>query len=44
MGNRPYSSYSEIRLFVKGYVEDLALGLKAAIMLLNPGAHRDRRR
>ena len=30
--------------FVRRYVVDLALGLKACLMLLNPGAHRDRRR
>ena len=30
--------------FVARYVVDLALGLKAAIMLLNPRAHRHRRR
>ncbi len=41
---RPASELLRDPEFVERYVVDLALGLKAAIMLLEPGAHRDWRR
>ena len=40
---RPAKELLQDHAFVERYVVDLALGLKAAIMLLNPAAHRDRR-